>query len=40
MRLIIENAGHFPWIEQPTEVAKAFATFAREVTVRDVAEAP
>jgi pimeloyl-ACP methyl ester carboxylesterase len=27
MRLTIEDAGHFPWIEQPSAVRKAFAAF-------------
>jgi pimeloyl-ACP methyl ester carboxylesterase len=29
MRLAMENAGHFPWIEQPIAVRNAFARFFR-----------
>jgi pimeloyl-ACP methyl ester carboxylesterase len=25
----IQNAGHFPWIENPTEVAKEFMAYAK-----------
>jgi pimeloyl-ACP methyl ester carboxylesterase len=31
MRLTIENAGHFPWIEQPIAVRRAFAAFAAKL---------
>jgi pimeloyl-ACP methyl ester carboxylesterase len=31
IRRTIENAGHFPWIEQPIAVRRAFATFAAKL---------
>ncbi len=31
MRLTIEEAGHFPWIDQPTAVRAAFGKFTKRL---------
>ncbi len=31
----IQNAGHFPWLEQITIVKEAFGTFAKQVAAEN-----